>query len=296
VGPINRIKSLVKRYVTTRRSYRFFVKNWFELGDLSVASEILATMRQQVLLTPVKMDGVGAKKILILAPHPDDEIMGPGGTMIKALEQGAEVLVLYLTRGAEGESGDKVTEEAIEVSKALGYRTAFLDYRAGKIDIGEESAMSVAKIVQEFDPEAIFLPFFLDDHDDHRCASHLLLNAFDRSLKAVQAEVWAYQVYGMVPANVVVEISNVVDQKADAIRMFSSQSSVRDWVNWSLGLNAFNSRWLKGNTGKPRYAEMFFVLPCSAYIDLCRTYFHADPPVAYYGKNYLSQTGNSDGS
>jgi N-acetylglucosamine malate deacetylase 1 len=291
MGAISKIRKIARYYLMTRRAYRFFIRNWFELTDLRVGSEILATMRQQSLLMPVLMDGIGKKKILVIAPHPDDEIMGPGGTLIKALESESEVLVLYLTRGADSDRGRQACEEATALSQKLGFTCEFLDFHSGNIVISGDSVEDFSGRITKFSPEAILLPFFLDDHNDHRRASHLLMEAVGRGLNIEKGEIWAYQVYSMLPANVIVEISDVIDRKADAIRVFASQFSVRDWVNWSQGLNALNSRWLPGNSGSPRYAEMFFVLPGKAYISLCQRYFLPDPKIAYYGRNYQDDQG-----
>ena len=70
-------------------------------------------------------------------------------------------------------------------------------------------------------------------------------------------EVWGYQVYSPVIPNVVVDISDVAETKAEAIRMWATQMSRRKLDHYMLGFNAFNTRLLPN----ARYVEAFFVVP-----------------------------------
>jgi LmbE family N-acetylglucosaminyl deacetylase len=124
-------------------------------------------------------------------------------------------------------------------------------------------------VVQEWNPDAIFLPFIADDHEDHRRTSELFYRTFMDN--PPQGEVWAYQVYSTVLPNVIVDITDVMDEKLRLVRMHQSQMQHRDWAHYLRGLNALNSRFLK--TNEPRYAEMFFVVSMHEYLSLCLEYF-----------------------
>jgi hypothetical protein len=84
-------------------------------------------------------------------------------------------------------------------------------------------------------------------------------------------------------ANVVVDISDVADEKAAAVRMWTSQMQHRNFDHYILGLNAFNIRLLP----TARYVEAFFVVPIRDYCELCQTYFK-DPDTAFYNPAYKS--------
>ena len=114
------------------------------------------------------------------------------------------------------------------------------------------------------------LPFLLDDHIDHRRASALLLAVAEQIHP--RTEIWAYQVYSQLPGNVVVDITEMANAKAEIVEMFKSQTNKRDWAHYILGMNAFTSRLLNTSIHKP-YAEAFFVLPLNEYKDLCEMYF-----------------------
>ena len=103
-------------------------------------------------------------------------------------------------------------------------------------------------------------------------------------MKDVDFEVWAFQVYSTVLPNIVVDITDVIDEKIRLINYWESIKKSRDWGHYAKGLNAFNSRFLK--TNQPRYAESFFVVPAKEYIELCSIYFkNPEDNIYYYNSN-----------
>ena len=71
--------------------------------------------------------------------------------------------------------------------------------------------------------------------------------------------------------NVVVNISDVGDDKQKASRLLKSVRGERDWAHYVLGMNATNCRYISSRS--PVCAEVFFVTPWEEYLELCRTYF-----------------------
>jgi N-acetylglucosamine malate deacetylase 1 len=268
---IVRLKNFVRRYLKGRTNYKFFVSHALVPNDAQLAADVLATLRHVRALDPVIMGGPKAERIVIIAPHPDDEIIGPGGTLLHILEKGASVKVIYLTAGdADPELAARRRAEAEAVAAKLGFETTFLDFEPGSISVDDATQVAFSDAVNAMAPQAMFLPFVLDDHEDHRRASALLM-AVAGHLKTMP-EIWSYQVYSTLPGNVVVDITDVSEVKAEAIAMFGTQMEKRDWAHYALGLNAFNSRLLADGS-QAKYVEAFFVLPIEEYICLCRDYF-----------------------
>jgi LmbE family N-acetylglucosaminyl deacetylase len=112
----------------------------------------------------------------------------------------------------------------------------FLRRVDGRLAISGAAAQALASVINGFQPDVLMLPFMLGDHPSHRNAS-LLLAAACEGL-ALEPEVWAYQVYSAMMSNVVVDITAWRGAKSDLIRYYQSQLARRDWVNFSLGLNA----------------------------------------------------------
>jgi LmbE family N-acetylglucosaminyl deacetylase len=281
------LKELAKSILAllwSRRGYKFFIKDWVSLGDLSGCREVLATMRFTRNLEPVALQLPPAKRLLVLAPHPDDETLGAGGTLIRSIKSGAVAKTVYVTSG-RASLAKAMEEEARRVSASVGYEAEFLGYPLNDIPIGSEAQERVAECINRFDPQIVFIPFLLDDHDDHRRVNHLLYLADKQGLLRSKYEFWAFQVYSTVIPNVVVDITDVAEEKAVTVNLWSSQKESRDWAHYILGMNAFNSRFLK----KPgqNYVESFLVLPSEEYFSLCEVYFEKRGPKAYYHSNYL---------
>lgn len=279
-------QSFVKNYLLQRKAYQFFIRDWITLSDLQGANDMLATMRFSQNLQPLQRSAPDADRILVIAPHPDDESIGPGGTLLKALKKKVNLLVLYLTCGTS-ENSNLLQSEAFRIASAYRYDSVFLNYHSKNIPVNNEALLQFSKIINDFSPEVVFLPFLLDDHDDHRRASHLLFLAQSKRFLQCNFVVWAYQVYTTLLPNVIVDITDIILEKKQWIKMWTIQNKTRNWAHFTLGLNAFNQRFLL-NSAEAKYAEGFFVLPLKEYLNYCRLYFKR-PEACYYHSNYKHQ-------
>lgn len=114
-------------------------------------------------------------KILVVAPHPDDEVLGCGGAIARHTAQGDEVRVLIMTRGAPDiyppEEEEGVRQEAQEAHRILGVsETYFLDFPAPQLDTipGYQLADAIATLIHRYQPQRIYLPHRGDIHLDHQ--------------------------------------------------------------------------------------------------------------------------------
>ena len=114
------------------------------------------------------------KNVLVIAPHPDDEVLGCGGTIKKLADEGRQVYVLIMSRGTPKyyaeERIDNVRLEAREAHMLLGVKeTLFFDYHAPELDTVPlaELSRSIAGVIQEKKIHTIFLPHRGDIHNDH---------------------------------------------------------------------------------------------------------------------------------
>jgi LmbE family N-acetylglucosaminyl deacetylase len=287
----NRIRLWIKALLFERRKYKFQSKNWSSLRDLEGCARVLSQMSFRTDQEPVLSDGPKGQRILVIAPHPDDEMIGAGGTLIKAIRRGAEVRVLYLTSG-KGDTARILEEETLAVSRKVGYSVDFLRQPQKRIPLDGDFISEVARRIAGFDLDALLVPVLLDDHDDHRRASHVLLKVFEFGGIPQSVEVWGFQVYTALRGNVVVDICDVKEDKAKYIAMWSSQMLIRDWSHYSLGLNAYHCRFVR-NTAGEAYGESFVVLPIHEYVGLCSSYFQGDGTDAYYTSWYRGRGGQT---
>lgn len=276
------IANRLERLVMGRKAYKWVLRDWQQLHDLPAAARLLETMRFSRAIEPQLMIRPNGQRLLVLAPHPDDEVIGPGGTLLHAVDAGAETKVIYVTSGTPDELPAR-EHEAEAVCRDLGCSHEFLRQEIFDIPI-ETTADAIRSAIDDFAPDTLFLPFVLDDNDDHRRLNHALLSLAITETVKFRPEVWAYQVYTPLPGNVAVDVTDVISTKASAIRRYGTQLKRRDWAHFALGLNAFNCRLVHG-VSQSCYFEVFFVVPWTEYIDFCRSYFSAGG--TYYEANYL---------
>lgn len=224
-----------------------------------------------------------AARVLVLAPHMDDETIGCGGTLARHARAGASITVAFLTDGRFGDPGlaglsqaarrQRETElvaerkqEARRAAAVLGVRDLrFLDERDGSLASRPPLVETIRGLLDELQPEFVYLPFFLDHHPDHRAVTRILLDAAStarhRDFVCVAYEVWA-----PLWPNCLVCIDRELDAKQQALREYRSQVAHCDYVHHALGLNAYRAAPLSDATR--RHAEAFCMLPLRDYAAL----------------------------
>ncbi|OCW29350.1 PIG-L family deacetylase [Pseudomonas aylmerensis] len=115
-------------------------------------------------------------KTLIIAPHPDDEILGVGGTALRRKAEGCSVAWLIVTSisvddGWPKEKVDKRAAEIKRVRELIGFDEVYeLGFPAANVDkfpLGD-LVQSFSEVFKSFEPDEVFLPHFSDVHSDHR--------------------------------------------------------------------------------------------------------------------------------
>lgn len=113
--------------------------------------------------------------MLVIAPHPDDEVLGCGGTIIKYVKQGHQVFVCFVTKAYTPDwSKDFLEKRKVEIeksSKILGLeRKYFLDYPTAKLDTipQKELIASINKVISDCQPQVLYIPHKGDLHKDHK--------------------------------------------------------------------------------------------------------------------------------
>lgn len=175
-------------------------------------------------------------RILVLAPHPDDESIGCGGLLLKFPGQ-CDVVVLTDGRygGLSGQSEiDTIVMRRLELEKAMVYAGVknylFLGVEDGKLS--ENFTKFSSLDINGYD--AIFVPAPGENHPDHSCVYEFLLR-----LKP-QARIFTYEVWSALPVpSHYIDISDVVDEKKNLISYYESQVAQVDYVSKAIGLNCF---------------------------------------------------------
>jgi LmbE family N-acetylglucosaminyl deacetylase len=231
----------------------------------------------------------GAEKILVLAPHMDDETIGCGGTLALHAQRGAQITVVFLTDGRNGssevntlygEERQRKQQELIELRttearaalQRLGVnRMVCLDAEDGALDKCDWAAEKLRDVLLKHQPEIVYLPFYLEEHPDHRAASRVLLDAVAGT--SLQFQCMGYEVWTPLFPNCLVRIDSTIETKKQALQEYRSQLQQCDYLHASIGLNAHRSAGLLNPRGfQGGYAEAFYATPLPQYREQFTTY------------------------
>jgi LmbE family N-acetylglucosaminyl deacetylase len=274
-------------YHNLRRLYRLifgaiYSRNQFKLFLMAAVGEVDLRMLALAseadyfagFVRPVPLQAPFGKSVLVVAPHQDDEAIGCGGALCLQTRSGNAAAIVMLHDGADGFEATGMTrqqmtemrnEESRQAAKAAGLTESplFLNH-ASLAESFVQATEQVRAIIAERKVDAVFIPFVLDAHPDHRWANIILAEA----LKGVSwnVRVLGYEVWGMCIPNVLVIIDDVIEDKTKMLSCFQWANTAVDYTHSTIGLNMFHSRML--GTGQCRYAERFFEVPRKEYIEL----------------------------
>ena len=137
-------------------------------------------------------------RVIVFAPHPDDETLGCGGTIAKKLAEGYEVLVVVMADGRfsllksfgidDDPSPEQVKEirrgEVLRATKILGLpegNVVFLDFIDGMLGENEKAAEEkVTAILKKNVPSEVYFTFERDAHPDHQAANRIVRRAVEK--------------------------------------------------------------------------------------------------------------------
>jgi LmbE family N-acetylglucosaminyl deacetylase len=201
--------------------------------------------------------------VLVIAPHPDDEVIGCGGTICEHSARGDRVVAVFLTSGELGlkhierEKAWQIREaEARKAARVLKLAAQeFLrlpDWIAG--EKLKEGAARLIPILKREQPGLIYLPHPHEWHPDHRAAWPMLKTALSKAGLKKTPMLRSYEVWTpLASADDVQNITAVMPRKLRALRAHRSQLGEFDYVAAVKGLNQFRGAL----AGKCRYAEVF---------------------------------------
>lgn len=178
--------------------------------------------------------------ILAIAAHPDDVELACSGTLIQHIQNGKRVAIVDLTQGELGSRGTAQTrfEEAKIASKIMGihYREN-LKMKDGFFEITEENLKLIIAQIRRFQPEVVLCNAIDDRHPDHGRGSALASRAcflsgllkIETVWEGMEQEKWRpnavyhYIQDRYIQPDFVVDVTDVVDQKLDAILAYKTQ-------------------------------------------------------------------------
>lgn len=180
-------------------------------------------------------------RVLVIAPHADDEVLGVGGTMARYIAEGHEVYVCIVTHGEKPLFSDdvvaKIREETIAAHAFLGItHTYFLEFPAVMLEQVPRYQLNdrIMNVIREVQPDEVYIPHAGDMQKDHQIVSEAAMVAvrpkYSHKINAVFAYETLSETEWNIPSTtnafiptVYRDISRYVDTKKQALSYFSTQ-------------------------------------------------------------------------
>ena len=180
------------------------------------------------------------KKILVVSPHADDEVLGAGGTILKHVQEGDKVYWINVTNAKEEYGYSKEEElqrrQEIEiVAKKYGVEELInLGLEPAGLDKYGMSALvrKFAEMMKQISPQIVIMPFQYDVHSDHRivfdavysCTKSFRYHSIEKILcmEILSETDYAVSDKGFVP-NYYVDISPYIEKKIEIMKEYKSE-------------------------------------------------------------------------
>ena len=217
------------------------------------------------------------KQIIVVAPHPDDETFGCGGTLLKHRAAGDDIHWLIITglQAEHGFSAERVQVRAGEIKKVAGlYRFATvhnLQLPTTKLDVMPlgEIIKQVGMVFKQVNPGVVYLPYRGDVHTDHRVVFDAVAACTKWFRYPSVKRVLAYETisetdFGINPAtgsfcpNVFINTSDYLEKKIEIMKVYSSELGQFPFPRSEEAVRALAA--LRGAASGCRAAEAFMLL------------------------------------
>jgi LmbE family N-acetylglucosaminyl deacetylase len=204
------------------------------------------------------------RRALILSPHPDDELIGAGGTMMKIIASGGSVQILHMTNGKQAHVLSNVTEPTRSTIRLREAACVASNLQAGiecwekngdgNLSATKENVERLRQLMHAFQPDAVFLPFINDAHPDHVASNYIFQEAYQTAHSPNIKFVYAYEIWSMCPCNVAVDITHAMSRKRSLLSFYRTAIRPVDYAWRNEIVSAFHMHNIGGRRG---YAEVF---------------------------------------
>ncbi len=216
-------------------------------------------------------------KVMVFAPHPDDDVFGCGGSIAKHTKNGDLVLVTYMTSGDAGSLKYNKAElaalrerEAGDAAYTLGVsrdNLIFLRNPDGYLEYSQKNLVSVIELIRQCQPHIVYLPHKDDGHKDHQKTYEIVAESIMRAagpwFQECRGQPWSvttalcYEFWTpLQEVSFTEDISDFIDMKVTALRQHESQIADIPYGEAAESL----ARYRGMQTGKGKYCECFKVL------------------------------------
>lgn len=223
------------------------------------------------------MKSASESSMLVIAPHPDDETLGCGGTLLKLKAQGVSIHWLIVTTidGVSGFPQERVPVRRAEieaVQKAYDFDSIhYCELPAAALDTVTKGTLvgAISTVIQKVQPDTVYVPYRNDVHSDHAAVFDAAMAASKTFRAPWVKSVYVYETLsetdfglrsddpGFKP-NLYEDISGYLDQKIDIMRLFDGEMGAFPFPRSEECLRALAT--LRGAQANVFAAEAFMVL------------------------------------
>ncbi len=219
------------------------------------------------------------ERVIVFAPHSDDETIGCGGTIALHAEIGTPVKIINLTDGSKADLSKKYNpqqyikirqNELKKAARILGVSDLeFWGYHGRTLHLTTELVDRCLDCFSRFHPTWIYAPGPTEIHPDHRTTANIVWDAV--SQLDFPVKVSFYETLTPIRPNMLIDITAVIDKKKQALQAFSTQLAENHYER-IIGLNEY--RTLSLIDEKYKFAESFWTVDTTSdhYPSLAQLY------------------------
>ncbi|NLK51844.1 MAG: PIG-L family deacetylase [Syntrophomonadaceae bacterium] len=223
------------------------------------------------------------QRVLVFSPHPDDDLIGCGGSIAKHIGQGDLVTVVYMTSGEAGSLHYSKSDlarireaEAAKAAAVLGLTDLIFFQRPdGYLNYNRENLIPIINLIREKQPNLVYLPHKNDLHKDHIRTYELVMEACTRAsgpwFPECEGQPWSvdiilgYEVWTpLSEVSYIEDITSFMDLKVEALKQHKSQIQDIRYDEAIRGLNRYRGIM----SGKGEYCECFQVIKINQFFHL----------------------------
>ena len=215
-------------------------------------------------------------KTLVIAPHPDDEVLGVGGTLLRRKAEGHSLGWLIVTSidAVDGWTDQQVRsrkQEVHKISQLFSFTEVFeLGIPTTQLDIVpmKELVGAIAAVFASFQPNEVFVPHWGDVHSDHQAVFRAVASSSKWFRSHSVNRILAYETpsetdFGLNPnesftPNVFIDISPYLNKKIGAMRIYESELGKHPFPRSEDSIHALAT--VRGATSGFQFAEAFQLL------------------------------------
>jgi LmbE family N-acetylglucosaminyl deacetylase len=235
--------------------------------------------------TPVTVERPRKGRVLVLAPHPDDETFGPGGTLVHHSRQGDPIHAVFVCSGIQGDPDGLFPREELAAMREKEARAAGAvlgierftffgypdnlsdaDYSHAFGDLPKEPeaqrralvsglAQKLVELIAADRPDVVYYPWIGEINPDHWAVGKAVEQVREtQPAWAARISFLGYEIWSACPADVIVDTSDTLAIKLRAVSEYKTQLAYRNFDPIVCGLGAYRSLLLESGA---TYGEGF---------------------------------------